>query len=267
MYVTEGLSEDLATDLARECLYRFLAVVLSDPDAERWHFVTDADNQRLARDAADFLRKEAGADPLPLGFGELPTEHLDVRLVLEELSGPLAEVREEYDRVFGLVLSRECPSYETEYHSSSEAFFRSQQLADIAGFFRAFGIMPAQTAPERPDFLPLELEFVAFLLMKKRLARASGEPGPPATELVSICEDAERAFFRDHLAWWVPAFATGLRRKAGTGLYAALARVLAALIPVERRRLDIPAPRLPVQAALIEQPEEQGGCADCAVQV
>ena len=124
-------------------------------------------------------------------------------------------LRAEYDRVFGLVVPKECPPYETEYHPTQETFVRSQQMADIAGFYRAFGIEPAQSSPERPDHLALELEFMAFLLTKKRLALAAVELDPEAAEQVSICDRAQRDFFRDHLAWWVPSFAAGLRRKAG----------------------------------------------------
>ena len=42
-----------------------------------------------------------------------------------------------------------------------------------------------------------------------------------------------------------------------------LARVLAAWIPAECRRLDISAVLMPVRPGLIEGPEEQSGCAAC----
>lgn len=102
------------------------------------------------------------------------------------------------------------------------------------------------------------------MLLKKRLALADDEPG--ATERAAICEEAQRDFFRDHLAWWAPAFATGLRRKSGGGFYASVGAVLAAFLPLERQRFQVTPPRLPVQPALIERPEEQDGCTGCSVQ-
>jgi TorA maturation chaperone TorD len=264
VYSEEVPSEAQAIDLARECLYRFLAAALSDPGGERWRLLLDFENQDLARDAADLLRDEAPA--VPLGCGELPSEALDVRALLLETIRPIEDLRAEYDRVFGLVPARECPPYETEYHPSSETFFRSQQLADIAGFYRAFALDPSRAEPERPDHVALELEFMAFLLLKKRLALASGAPEEDIAERVSLCDEVERTFFRDHLAWWVPSFTTGLRRKAGSGFYAVAGRVLAALLPVERARFGLEAPRLSLPASLIERPEEQAGCAGCAVQ-
>jgi TorA maturation chaperone TorD len=249
-----------ALDAARECLYRYLAGALSDPWAGNWNLLFDRGNQELLRGATDLLREEVSEFPVALGFGELPPEHLDADALLAGLPESIEQLRREYTRVFGLLLCRECPPYETEYHPASETFYRAQQLADVAGFYRAFGIAPSRVRPERPHHLAVELEFMAFLLMKKRLAQAAPDEG----EHVRVCEDGQRSFFRDHLAWWVPSFTSGLRRKAGDSFYAAVARLLAALLPVERTWLGVEAPRLPLQSAIIERPEEQTGCAGCA---
>jgi len=258
-----GELESTATDLARECLYRFLATAVSDPYLDQWRLVRDSASQRLFSDAAALVRTESASNPASLGFGELGSEHMDADAIINELQSPMGELCAQHDRVFGLVQPRECPPYETEYHPNSEAFFRAQQLADIAGFYRAFGIQPGSSPPERPDHLSLELEFMSFLLLKKRTIHESGKPQSDEREKIAICESAQRAFFTDHLAWWVPAFARGLRRKAGDGLYAALGRFLGALMPAERARWDIPAPRLPLQPHVIERPEEQESCVGC----
>jgi TorA maturation chaperone TorD len=254
-----AIEEVRETDLARECLYRFLGVALSDPRGNAWQLVLDPLSQSLARVAAELLRDEAEIRTEPLGFGELPPERLDLAPVLAELGLPVDELGAAYDRIFGLVPARECPPYETEYHSTSEAFFRAQQLADVAGFYRAFGLESA--ARERPDYLPLELEFMAILALKQRLAEMEGTP--EGVEQAAVCAQAACSFFRDHLAWWVPAFAAGLRKKAGGGLYTAIADVLAALVPAERSRFGLPAPEGRRQPLSIEQPEEQAGCASC----
>src|SRR5262249_50909851 len=134
---------------------------------------------------------------------------------------------------------------------------------DIAGFYRAFGIEPSSCRPERPDHLALELEFMAFLLMKGRLAVGAAGSNPDAAAWAEVCASAQLAFFRDHLAWWLPAFATGLGRKAEGGYLGAVARVLAALVAAERARLGIPIQSHLAQPDLIERPEEQSGCATC----
>jgi DMSO reductase family type II enzyme chaperone len=238
-----------ADDLAREYVYRFLSAVLGGPYSDGWGHALDAGNQSLALEAADCLGSE--------------TETTDMARLVEELHAPLDALRAEYDRVFGLLVPKECPPYETEYYPTQETFGRSQQMADVAGFYRAFGIEPAHASPERPDHLALQLEFMAFLLMKERFARAAVDLDPESGEQASVCDRAQRDFFRDHLAWWVPAFAAGLRRKAGGGYQDALARVLSAWVWAECRRLDISAVLRPVRPDLIEKAEEQSGCAAC----
>lgn len=260
---TELTTDTAAIDLARECLYRFLASVLSDPATDSWLPLFYPVNQRLIREAAELLREEAGAEPIPLGFGELPAEDLDAAQLLDELRRPAFELVVERERVFGLVFTGECAPYETEYHTAGETFFRSQQMADVAGFYRAFGLDPAQAAPERPDHIALELEFMAFVLLKKRQALA--EEGPDAVERAQVCEEAAGKFFRDHLAWWAPSFTVSLRRKARQGLFEQVGRLLAALLPLERLRYGVPAPRIPLQVSSGERPEERAECAGCTV--
>jgi TorA maturation chaperone TorD len=261
---TQELSpESAALDVARECLYRFLACAISDPHDPNWEFILEPDVQHLAHQAAVLVR-ETKEKTVSLGFGELPIEDLDLGELLTHLGRPRAELHEEYDRVFGLVVNRECPPYETEYQANAESFYRAQQLADIAGFYHAFGLEPRRAAPERPDHLALELEFMAFLLLKMRIAQASMPANSCAAEQAQLCDDAQRLFFRDHIAWWIPSFVTGLRRKAGSGFYVCVARMLAAFLPVERAYWGVSAAPMPLPATLIERPEEQPGCLACS---
>ena len=264
MIEPELACEQNADDLARECLYRFLAAALEDPLFQDQSILAEERGQKLAREAASFLREEAQGQAMVQSFGELSIDHLELDTFLDLCRCNGHERASDYDRIFGLVPARECPPYETEYLSSSEPFMRAQQLADIAGFYRAFGLEPGRSHPERPDYLPLELEFMAILLMKKRLARSSATADPQWVENTAVCAEAEHTFFREHLAWWVPAFTMGLRRKAVDGYYAALTIVLAAFVCLERNRLGVPPPRLAIQPAPIESPEEQEGCAACA---
>lgn len=265
MQVAEPHTDSVAGALAREYLYRFMASSISDPLRGDPGLLMDAKTQRLASVATDLLRAEAEQDDCALGFGELPAQMLTLDGLLEELRKPLEARREEYDRIFGLLTCRECPPYETEYHPSKETFYRAQQMADIAGFYRAFGLCPAHTRPERPDHIVLELEFMSFLLMKRRCAEADASSLAQQEEWETVCDEAQRNFFRDHLSWWLPAFALGLRRKAETGLFAMIGQVLGAFLPLERRRFDLPAPRWPLQPAFIERPDEQDGCMSCPV--
>jgi TorA maturation chaperone TorD len=252
-----------AADLARECLYRFLAAVSGGPYAGGWGQVLDPVAQDVALAAADWLGSHTDGRSMLEARGRNDFVKPEVVRLVGSLRAPLSELRAEYDRIFGLVVPKDCPPYETEYYPTQETFARSQQMADIAGFYRAFGIEPARCSPERPDHLSLELEFMAFLLLKKREALAAAVSDPEAAENAHICDQAQRDFFRDHLAWWIPSFAAGLRRKAGGGYHNALANVLAAWVPEECRRLEIESVLRPAGPELIEPPDEHSGCAAC----
>lgn len=264
--IAEEASVEFARDLACETLYRFLAASLSDPMSAEWQVLAEGASQAAARASQYLLSQEFDQTSIPLGFGELPLEDLDLRPLLNEL--PVEEYRAviEHGRVFGLAGTRECSAYETEYHPNEEVFFRSQQMADIAGFYRAFGLNVSPARHERVDHIALELEFAAFLLMKKRLAR-SRQSGAQDGELPAIVQEARRNFLRDHLSWWAPSFTVAMRRKSAGGFYAAVGALLAALLPIERHRLGIVAPRMPLEARSAEpEPQEQSSsCEGCAL--
>ena len=78
-----------------------------------------------------------------------------------------------------------------------------------------------------------------------------------------VTRDAQKRFFREHIAWWVPAFAMALRRKADddNNFYGTLGRALAEFIAVERRLLDVAPPTELVEARQTEgtdSPECEG---------
>lgn len=250
----EGLNfQPTADELAPECLYRFLSAVVAGPYSADWARVSVAENRELVLGAWQWLQPES--------------EESEMIRLIDELGASPRVLRAHYDSVFGLVVPKECPPYETEYYPTQETFGRSQQMADVAGFYKAFGIEPAQFSPERPDHLALELEFMAFLMLRRRQAVADTGHGLQAGEQASVCDRALHDFFRDHLAWWLPAFSAGLRRKADGGYLHALAGVLTALVPAECRRLDIAAVLRPIRPEATEGPEEQSGCAACQLQL
>lgn len=76
----------------------------------------------------------------------------------------------------------------------------TSRLADIAGFYSAFGFAVHH---ERPDHIVAELEFLAILLLAEADARNGGRP-----DHAEIAVDAARVFLRDHVGTWVVAWAS-----------------------------------------------------------
>lgn len=137
---------------------------------------------------------------------------------------------EEFVSVFGHATNKDAPPYESHY-GTAHTFQQSQMLADLAGFYRAFGVK-ARPGIERVDHVSTELEFLAYLMMKEAEvdeARAA------------VCRDARRSFVRDHLATWIPAFTTRLRARTD-GTYGRAAERLHAFVSGECESLGLERP-------------------------
>lgn len=94
-----------------------------------------------------------------------------------------------------------CSLYETEY-GRERAMVKGNELGDIAGFYKAFGLETGGDGvqAEMIDHVAVELEFYALLLMKATaLIEAGDEEG------VEIVLDARRKFLKDHLARFIGA--------------------------------------------------------------
>lgn len=237
---------------ARALVYRFFSLALSDPRSRRWQRLFEPGFLELVTAAAEMLRDQLGATPHPAAAGEEDPAALDLAAAIACLRLPFEELNLQFEEVFGLLASRECPPYETEYCPQTDATFRAHQMADIAGFYRAFGVRPSADMPERPDHAALELELMGWLIAKE--LHTGHESGSAALEKAEVCRAAQRRFVAEHLAWWLPAFAKALllrcaavAPRSGAGprtprLMESLAPALAAFVHCERIVLDLPAP-------------------------
>lgn len=108
-----------------------------------------------------------------------------------------------------------CPPYETEY-TAAHVWMQTQQMADIAGFYRAFGV-DGQATGERVDFVATELEFMYMLCVKEAIAEDERNQ-----EAVAICRDAQAKFLREHLTAWLPRFLVRLEKAGAEGYYPVL---------------------------------------------
>jgi TorA maturation chaperone TorD len=258
MKTETNIAADPALLLARRVCYRLMALALADPRSGTFAELSDPATRSLASHAAELLRDEDAAVARPLAMGERPLADLDPAAIFDRLPHSASELNEHYEANFGLLGGSKCPPYETEYVHSKFTFQRSNMLADIAGFYNAFGLQTSSSTPDRPDHVALECEFLGQLLQLQ--FQAIEAAGPQSTTQSEICSDAIRRFLKDHVVWWLPAFARLLARQDPGGFYEAVAHFLAALVSAERALAGIEPPHQAVEPSPIENPDECSGC-------
>lgn len=112
--------------------------------------------------------------------------------------------------------SPDCPAYETAY-SGGDPQHQTQRMADIAGFYRAFGV-DATEGGFRPDEISVELDFLGFLCRKEAYAEA--HLGAPRA---NQARKAQRLFLQDHLGRWGREFGKKFSNTAPAGHFYDLA--------------------------------------------
>ena len=167
----------------------------------------------------------------------------------------------EYNRLFAHLGSAKCPPYETEY-GYDNVFQKTAAMADIAGFYKAYGLEPSQNNTERVDFLGSELEFMAFLSFQEAYALQQNE-----AQHLEICLDSQRMFMRDHLGRWIGLFSSILKKSTELRLYLEVNTKLESFIAGEVERLQVPVN--PVTAPNREQKKDPApfGCDACVINV
>lgn len=158
-----------------------------------------------------------------------------LRVAVEELREPsaLADLQEQFALLFGHSVRGQCPPYELEF-GRSEVIQRASDLADISGFYAAFGMELAGDVSERPDHVSVESEFLAVLC-----AKAARGIEDKDHQLLETVHGAQKQFLKSHLGRWLPAFAQRVTDAAPGDFYAALARFANAFVSSECHRFDV----------------------------
>ncbi len=158
-----------------------------------------------------------------------PDERFFARL--PKLAAERQSLVAEYDRLFraGLVWL-----YGAEHLVKNE-FQRANLLADIMGFYTAFGLEPDL---ERPDSICCQMDFMHYLILKRD--RLDTEPRvDDAEEKAEVCRDAERKFFVEHLEPAAAAIAREIQDRTTHPFYKQAADGLLEFLACEREHFDL----------------------------
>lgn len=221
MTIPTDLLERQERALARAVLYRLASALFRYPDG---------DARRDRRAAAEGV-------PAALARG-LAAEEREALLAglaeLDRLDAP-ERVERDHARLIGHTPRAAATPYETEWRGAAGELLQFHQLADLSGFYRAYGLALDSSCHERPDHLAVELAFLHFLCAKEAYACAEGLP-----DLAELARAGQRRFLADHLLAWAPGFCLRLERDDPSGFYGRAARLLADWMAAERRLLDVP---------------------------
>ncbi len=119
------------------------------------------------------------------------------------------------------------PPYETSYTSGGSV----AEVADVAGFYRAFGVA---IQGDKPDHAAAELEYLSFMLVKEAHAAAKGD-----NERAGLCASARAQFVRHHAGGWLSMFAERICEASGESACYHLVRAAAASVAADARELGV----------------------------
>lgn len=209
----------------RSAVYEALSLGFAYPEASV--------RERLVILLEDMLDFEVEVDP------EMRARVGELLAALEATD--LVEHGVEYNRLFDQ--SALCSPFETEYEA--DPFAKARQLADISGFYGAFGMDVARERPTMQDYIGSELEFMSLLSRNEAYATARHW-----TRRREVTIDAERTFLRDHLGRWERTLCADLERvladdhDATAHFYTLLARFCERFVEDELRMFHVKPLRL-----------------------
>ncbi len=199
-------------------LYKILSLGLAYPEENNWAMI-----------ARQFKMSEN------LFEGEMLSRLNSFTEYFNKNKHRIDDIKSEYLSIFDV--GRKISPYETEY--ITEKLSRKPfELADIAGFYTAFGLNVTEEMrnKEALDHISIELEFMAILEWKGLCALENGQE-----ENEKIVKDAKLKFLKEHLAKWGFFFCRQIYNLEGNGFFIRLARLLELVLILECKRYSLDA--------------------------
>lgn len=233
--LTEWLTTDSIALLAQADLLLLLAQLFAPPSAVK-PVILDIE----AVDIHDLLEKTGFSDPNPL---QERFQQIRRQAEMTDLDSWMGE----YNRLFETNVA--CPINETGIIRRDKGVI----LADISGFYNAFGFELSEDASEKADHLTGELEYIAMLLVM--LTQTQDE------EELRTTYNALSAFCADHIGDWLPTFCERLMETTDLLFYRQLAELLrdAWSEVTAINRLPIP------DGEMMQLPEDDGTPYECGM--
>lgn len=236
---------DASTAFHRGRAYSLLALAFERP-GEEFQDAVDADGFRTA------LVESVGAVD---GDAAALAEKVGAR------ADDAAALHDEWASLFGVEEGVSVSPYQLTY-LPGPLMTNVRKLADLSGFYEAFGLEIVPDKNDRRDNVCFLLEFLGHLSVREAYLRTEGDDRG-----VAVVADAYRQFLEAHLGRWYWRFADEVSQH-DDDFYAALADLLAALVEAELDRLDLDPDWVPDDPQVTEWTEDVfgdsgRGCGGC----
>ena len=205
---------------ARSTLYGFVSTLFSDPESEKFSMMKNPKFQKMVLNSC--LQFDENNE------SELSGTFQKVISMVNELNRET--IQNENVSIFGHTLSKQTAPYALEHLKSTDVFFRTQKLADLNGFYQAFGM--EVECVERADHIATQTEFLSYLILKELVAIKKN-----LEEEIEICQKAFIDFHQEHFFDWAKMFSENLIEKVEGEFYPAAGKFLWGLICKEKSNL------------------------------
>jgi len=206
--------------LARSNLYAFVSIIYSDPTSVKFQSINDQSFQELLKEN---LREHGMTDYV----SDEPLEELAEKIFLFVRKNK-TQIQDEYVTIFGHTLSKQTAPYELEHLKNEDVFFRTQCLADLSGFYKAFGLEIDKK--ERADHISVQAEFLSNVFVKEWVAREQNL----GHEKIEVCQKAQLDFWNDHFYEWTKIFTLNMITQTRGCFYPMASQFVKAFLTFEK---------------------------------
>ena len=218
------ISESVEDLLAASQVYQFLSTCLLEPNKKALEMLN---NEEYMAEVKSCISVSDNSEML-----------VTFELLQKALEGNDVENLEwGYRATFGgATVAMDCPPYEM-YYSGSQIWQQTQDLADISGTYKAYGIeIEEDSTTTRWDHVAVQLEFLHFLTYKLAYAIENH-----SEEKQESCISGKKKFLYAHIGRWIKAFSTSVVKKTPEEFYRQAAILASLFIHIEMVKLSVDA--------------------------
>ncbi len=218
------ISESVEDLLAASQIYQFLSTCLLEPNKEALEVLN---NVEYMSEVKSCISTSGNSEMLEV-----------FELLKKSLEGNDVENLDwGYRATFGAAtVAMDCPPYEM-YYSGSQIWQQTQDLADISGMYKAYGIeMEEDSTTSRWDHVAVQLEFLHFMTYKLAYAIENH-----SEEEQESCISGKKKFLYAHIGRWIKAFSTSVVKKTPEDFYRQAATLASLFIHIEMVKLSVDA--------------------------